>query len=55
MELKEQLQEFIEMLESDLEMTKKIGGVYNKRVGCILSHNESMQCCIDDLKEILNS
>ena len=53
--IKESLQEFVEMLESDLELTKEIGDIYDERRGNVLSHNEIMQNYINDLKNIINN
>lgn len=49
----EELQEILEMMESDLEMTKKIGGVYDQKPKGFCSHNEILQGYVDDLKETL--
>lgn len=53
MDLKENLQEFIEMLESDLKITQKVGGIYDERKGCLASHNDILKGIIDDLKEMI--
>ena len=51
--MKDEIMEFLEMLESDLELTKKVGGVYDEKVPYFASHNDMMKNYIDDLKDIL--
>lgn len=51
--MKDEIMEFLEMLESDLELTKKVGGVYDEKVSFFASHNDMMKNYIDDLKDIL--